>query len=271
MESSEGIFHVLRRNIPTGGKFYIVYRWYVEIFPYINTVKRQKYILIGRLCLLHKTHLKNKKWLMCKYLSKLPEIYYHGTSSFADEYLSLKDIKRISIERCNRSTDFSQGFYLTSVYIQSFAFARRAANRFNKDKKFRNGITPKIIKYRLNIKKISVLNEKFFPYPDSKWGEFVYNNRMEDNRYVHSNFHNINKEYDYVYGHLADGKIAEIIDSYKEDYSLSTDIIESFTEKIFPRFPYNNDQLSLHTQRAVSCLEFLEVIDDEKYDPSYKR
>ncbi len=41
MESSEWIFHVLRRNIPTGGKFYIVYRWYVEIFPYINTVSPQ--------------------------------------------------------------------------------------------------------------------------------------------------------------------------------------------------------------------------------------
>gem|GEM_PF-3852395 len=40
MESSEGIFHVLRRNIPTGGKVCIVYRWYVEIFPYIKTVGR---------------------------------------------------------------------------------------------------------------------------------------------------------------------------------------------------------------------------------------
>ncbi len=44
---------------------------------------------------------------------------------------------------------------------------------------------------------------------------------MGDDRYIYSDFHNIDKKYDYVYGHLADGKIAKLIEIYKkEDYRI---------------------------------------------------
>jgi len=69
---------------------------------------------------------------------------------------------------------------------------------------------------------------------------------------------------------VADGKIAEIIESSKEDCSSQIDIVESFRKDIFPRFPYNNDQLSLHSLCAVRCLEFLEVIEDEQYNPNHR-
>lgn len=205
---------------------------------------------------------------MCKYLSEIPEIFYHGTLSIKNEYLSLQDIQKINILRGDPLTDFSHGFYLTSVRIQSLAFARRVANRYNR---YGMKVRPIIIKYRLNVKEIMNFDGKILPYPDNKWAEFVYNNRMGDDKYIISNFHNINKEYDYVYGHLADGKIAQLVEFYKEDYSSSIDIIESFKKDIFPRFSYNSDQLSLHTQGVVNCLKFLEVIEDEEYNPNYNR
>ncbi|MGE0085162.1 MAG: DUF3990 domain-containing protein [Desulfococcaceae bacterium] len=204
---------------------------------------------------------------MCKHLSEPPEVFYHGTSSIKNEYIALKDIEKISIERGDPLTDFGQGFYLTSVYLQSLTYARRVANRHNR---FGKGIKPIIIKYKLDVRIIKRLNGKIFSFPDNKWAEFIYNNRMGDDRYICSDFHNINKKYDYVYGHLADGKIAKLIEFFKEDCRSSIDIVESFRKEIFPKFPYNNDQLSLHSQRAVRCLEFLEVIEDEKYNPNHK-
>jgi len=205
---------------------------------------------------------------MCKCLSEeLPETLYHGTSSLKNEYISLKDIKKISISRGDPLTDFSQGFYLTSVYEQSLTYARRVAKRHNK---ISRGIKPIIIKYRLNIKTIKDFKGIILSVPDKKWAEFVYNNRIGDNRYIYSDFHNINKIYDYVYGHVADGKLSKIIEDCKEDCSQSVDMIESFREKIYPLFPYNNDQLSLHSECAVRCLEFLEVIEDDKYNPNYR-
>ncbi len=208
---------------------------------------------------------------MYKSLLELPEFLYHGTSSIDNQYVSLKKVDQISIERGDPLTDFSQGFYLTSVYIQSLAFARRVANRHNK---WRKGIRPIIIKYKLDIRTLKDFNGKLFPYPDNKWAEFVYNNRMGDDRYFYSDFHNIDKKYDYVYGHLADGKIAKLVEVYKkEDYNYSTGAIESFKKDILPKFPDSSDQLSLHSQRAVNCLKFLEIIEDEeyKYNPNYRR
>lgn len=177
----------------------------------------------------------------------------------------MQAINTIDIGRGDPLTDFSQGFYLTSIYQQALAFARRMANRFN-----RHGYTntiPIIIKYKLDIDRIKQLNGKIFYSPNSEWAEFVYNNRIGDEKYIYSDLHNINKIYDYVYGHLADGKISEIIDFYKENYSYyPNNFIEKFKGDIFPKYPNNNDQLSLHTRHAINCLKFLEVMKDGNYN-----
>ncbi len=203
---------------------------------------------------------------MCKCLSELPEIFYHGTSSIENEYVSLKNTEKISIERGYPLTDFSQGFYLTSVYKQALNYARRVANRHNR---FKKGIKPIIIKYRLNVRIIKSFKGMILSFPDNKWAEFIYNNRVGNDRYTYSDFHNIDKIYDYVYGHVADGKIAKIIEKFKEDYSSQMNM-ESFRKEIYPMFPYNNDQLSLHSRNAVRCLEFLEVIEDDEYNSNHK-
>ena len=38
VEKLKNIFHVCRLNITIDGKLYMLYRYYVEIFPYINNV-----------------------------------------------------------------------------------------------------------------------------------------------------------------------------------------------------------------------------------------
>ncbi len=197
----------------------------------------------------------------------IPDIVYHGTTSKDDEYLSLRDINSIDITKGNPRTDFGQGFYVTSIFRQVLSFARYRANFLNryKDRLGRNYDRPIIIKYRLDKDMLGKLRGKIFDRPDIRWAEFVFNNRIRDRKFMISDFHNTTMIYDYVYGHVADGKIARLVEMYKYD---ELDI-EQFHGHILPRFPRQNDQLSFHTDKAVRCLEFKEVTEDEDYN--YRR
>lgn len=48
-----------------------------------------------------------------------------------------------------------------------------------------------------------------FDYPNSKWKEFIYNNRVGKDFAV-SAYHNLTHKYDYVYGCVADSNITDM-------------------------------------------------------------
>ena len=98
-----------------------------------------------------------------------------------------------------------------------------------------------------------------FGKPNEQWAKFIYNNRVKLNIKCISDFHNRYKEYDYVYGHLADGKIATAVNEYK---NFDT---ESFLKEILPKFPNSDDQISLHSISAISYLKYIEIIHDTSY------
>jgi len=191
-------------------------------------------------------------------LLELPKTLYHGTTSENKQHLDLIDINKIDINYGDRFSDFSQGFYLTSIYEQALSYARFKANRTNKfiDSK----VHPIVIKYELDIGSLQKsCKGKIFSKPDDQWAEFIYNNRVKSENKCNSNFHNRNKDYDYVYGHLADGKIATAINEYK---NFDT---EGFLKEIHPKFPNSNDQISLHSNNAIKYLKFIEIIHDTSY------
>ncbi len=189
---------------------------------------------------------------------QLPKIVYHGTTSYDKQYLSLTNINTIDLTKGNKKVDFGQGFYVTSIYKQVLAFARYRANFVNDDAvKLER---PIIIKYQLDVDLMKEFKGKNFPYPNEQWAEFVFNNRVGE-KFVISNSHNIDQKYDYVYGHVADGKVATVANRYKYD---KLDI-SWFCQQLQPKFPRENEQLSFHTRRTLAGLKFLEVIEDDSY------
>ncbi len=199
---------------------------------------------------------------MSKLLTTLPKIVYHGTTSDKKQYLSLTDINTIDLMKGNKTADFGQGFYVTSIEKQALAFARYRANSVNDDvvKDVMKLERPIIIKYQLDVDLMKEFKEKIFSSPNEEWAEFVFNNRV-GKKYAISNSLNIDKKYDYVYGHVADGKVALIANQYKYD---KIDI-NQFCQQIQPKFPTRNDQLSFHTKKIFDCLAYLEVIEDDSY------
>lgn len=188
-------------------------------------------------------------------IENLPDIVYHGSISIHKESL----LTGININKGYPSVDFGQGFYTTSNYEQALNLAEGRARAYSKIHNV-TSVYPIIISY--NVDK-SVLNHHkglIFDFPDSKWKEFVFNNRVGDGFQV-SNYHNLNKKYDYVYGCVADSFITDMtkqIKSGKIDFG-------QFTDNLKPLKMEHFDQLSFHSNEIVKCLEFkdIELIESE--------
>lgn len=189
-------------------------------------------------------------------VDNLPETIYHGTISI---YRNSFEHKGINLKHGFNYVDFGPGFYTTSNREQALTFAQRKAKRHNlnqekgkeKDDKFvPQFANPMVIIYNLNIKELFKLSGYLFKEPDTKWGEFIFNNRL-GKKYSISKFHNLEGNYDYVYGCMADAEIALIIQDYK-DRVISYD---EFTRLIEPYDQYSQDQLSFHSKNSLKCLE----------------
>jgi hypothetical protein len=198
---------------------------------------------------------------MSDIFKSLPKVVYHGTTSHRNQYLSLTNISTISLTKGNPRTDFGQGFYVTSVYEQALAFARCRAN-FANDRKTTplSFDRPIILKYQLNTEDMKKFNGIILSSANEQWAEFIFNNRVGE-KWVMSSWHNLKQTYNYVYGHVADGKVARLATQYKYD---RVDL-KQFCQEIQPKFPSKNDQLSFHIVTILGCLEFLEVIEDGTY------
>jgi hypothetical protein len=201
---------------------------------------------------------------MIRRLIKIPTIVYHGTTTKFKGAL-----ESIDLSKGRTFADFGQGFYATSNFNQAMAFARGKTRDIVESElelfSASNGkYTPKLVKplvvtYKVNVYILNRLSGKIFSLPDDKWAEFVYNNRVGGNLII-SNFHNWNKSFDFVYGHLADTEIAPLIKRIKKgeiDY-------KEFCKEMKPLNPNTDNQISFHTSKAVRGLKFVkEVIDDE--------
>lgn len=186
----------------------------------------------------------------------LPRKVYHGT--ITKHFLSFT--QGIDLNKCEIKNDFGQGFYLALNYDQALKYGVYKTNEFNNSElKIANEIAnytpqyvkPLIIQYDLDSKRLLEFNGEIFNSPNDKWGEFVYNNREGINSII-SEYHNCDKRFDFVYGDIADTKLFLSLKKFK------TGIInlKEFTRSIQPykHSDYKYLQLSLHTDRAINCL-----------------
>jgi len=198
--------------------------------------------------------------LMNDLINRLPDRIFHGTISLYKGSLS----KGIDIHRGNEHVDFGKGFYTTTNYEQAVSFAKSNAKKNNLfhekraelNKNWKPRFTrPMIMVYTINKDSLSKFKGLNFENPNKEWAEFVYNNRMGIDFLV-SDFHNIKRDIDFVYGSMADAEIATLM----EDVRLKKVSYEQFCKEIEPYDQYNQDQLSFHTEDVIECLVLQDCI-----------
>ncbi|TYQ18273.1 UNVERIFIED_CONTAM: uncharacterized protein DUF3990 [Acetivibrio alkalicellulosi] len=167
-------------------------------------------------------------------LERLPEIVYHGTTT---EYqLSLEKIK---VDYGRKDLDFGQGFYTTSIKNVAIEWAKG---------KVWNNFKPLVLTYRVNIDIIKSLKHIHFISAGIDWVNFVYKHRMEL-------FNESDMNYEFVYGHMADGLMSTLMG----DIKTGKKTYEDFKTEIYPRKNIlYYDQLFFRTESSLNSLDKIE-------------
>lgn len=189
-------------------------------------------------------------------IDELPNIVYHGTISIHKNSL----ISGIDINKGYRSADFGQGFYTTSNYEQAKDIANGRANAYSMKKHI--DVAPMIVSFYIDKDILNSYRGKIFDdIVNSKWKEFIYNNRVGLEKIV-SNFHNLNHKYHYVYGFVADSNIINMTREVKKDLITYGD----FANNLKPLKGGSYDQLSFHSDDVVKSLriENIELLEREE-------
>lgn len=146
------------------------------------------------------------------------------------------DFSAIDIRKCKPYKDFGQGFYLTDIYAQAEAMARRKVQIM--------GGTSIVQVYELQESQLESiqLNVLRFEKPTKEWAEFIYQNRCRHKAVFHH-------DYDIVIGPIADDGVAYLLNRYEEG---------SFTlEELAKELEYKklNRQFFFGTASAVQLLK----------------
>ena len=152
---------------------------------------------------------------------------YHGSN---------KVIDTIDLSYSKRYKDFGQAFYLSDTLPQAQQMAETRC--------ISQGGTPCVSVFEFDEQCLSSteLNVKIFDAYSREWAEFIFNNRDENQQFVHS--------YDIVYGPIADDYIGLQIRNYK----LKNITFSQFLRKI----KYHKGisfQYAFCTQRAIAKLQ----------------
>jgi len=156
---------------------------------------------------------------------------YHGSNQlFCDADLSKSKDNR----------DFGRGFYLTTLQKQAESWAENMYIRHGGDGK---------IVYIFEFEENICLHVKRFNELNNEWLEMVKANRTKGN---------IQHEYDAVYGPVANDNTMRTIALYIAGIYSSEAAIEQL------KYFKTNDQLSLHTEKALKYLRLLRRINNGK-------
>ncbi|WP_282804613.1 DUF3990 domain-containing protein [Clostridium tetani] len=156
-------------------------------------------------------------------------ILYHGSN------VIVKDPKVI---KANRTLDFGYGFYTTTSKEQAWKWAKIKQRRENTNK----GIVS-IYEIKDDLFSENILNIKVFNGANNDWLEFVLDNRMKE-EFTHN--------FDIVKGSVADDRVYACLNAFENKFmDFQTAIKELRTYKL-------NDQISFHTEKALTYLKFLD-------------
>ena len=203
----------------------------------------------------------------------LSDTWYHGTHVVATEGITEMGID-LTLSR--KRLDFGPGFYLTNNYEQAVKQAVRKTEDYNdvQDQNYADtGQQPEytigtIMAYNLNLEELSHTKVHFFDGTDMDWALFILGNRTKKPKKFEISYHNRDKSLDAVYGPVADGrrKFFQLLTDIEKDRIDMPEFLRQISESFM--FPYNN-QLSLHTAHALSCLNLKEVDGIEVPKPHF--
>ena len=156
-------------------------------------------------------------------------ILYHGSNI---------EIEKIDLQKCRPFKDFGRGFYTTLLKDQARAMARRTVRIY------REG-SPCITEFFLDdaVLEDTRLRIKRFLQPNLEWARFVVSNRNHAFESIDGG------KYDIVTGPVANDDITALINVYLAGILSDEALIKELT------FRELSDQVSFHTEMAVSCLQ----------------
>ncbi|MDR1356558.1 MAG: DUF3990 domain-containing protein [Tannerellaceae bacterium] len=149
---------------------------------------------------------------------------YHGSNC---------DFSTIDLLKSKGKRDFGRGFYLTTIQSQAKDWAGVLYDRYGGDGIF-------VYEYDLELK--DGLNIKQFDGLSEEWLHFIRDNRIKDG---------IQHDFDIVRGVVANDRTNRTLGLFVEGI---------YTAKMALRkLRYNklNDQISVHTGRALECLTLI--------------
>lgn len=161
-------------------------------------------------------------------------IVYHGSDVV---------VKRPILLKPKRTLDFGPGFYTTTNKEQAISFARKVMIRNDSQ-------TEAVSMYEIDFeemgRRFDVLK---FNSPDEEWLDFVFANRQ--------GIYN-GKQYDVVYGAVADDTIYRVFGLYEASLLTKDETLK----RLKIRELYN--QVTFCTERALSYLRYIGELDIDK-------
>lgn len=152
---------------------------------------------------------------------------YHGSNM---------EVRKPSLQRSRRNTDFGRGFYTTtqkeqaehwtSIKIDRAKAGRRVVSVFEVDDELLTNLDLKI---------------REFHGPDEAWLNFVVDSRK-----------GVQHDYDLVYGPVANDKVFTVVNLYESGVLDAPAAIAEL--KAYKTY----NQLSFHTERVISSLRFVD-------------
>lgn len=213
---------------------------------YINAMeayaKRNHFSTEKVLQLFHETQMYEKIMIQHEYLHQVSfeEIMEYVESIIKDDSKELviyhgtvADFDEIDLYKSKNKRDFGRGFYTTVLEKQATEWAYRKSLR---DKKTEYYV------YRYAFVRDESLDIKHFDALNKEWLEFIKDNRTKGGT-QHS--------YDIVIGPVADDDTMETVQLYIGGVLTADEAVE--------RLRYNdvNNQVSFHTQKALTAIEFM--------------
>jgi len=148
-------------------------------------------------------------------------VLYHGSN---------QDFNNVDLSKSKDRRDFGKGFYTTTIKEQAQQWGFNMFNRFGGDSVFL---------YEFEFLPSGDLENKIFTGITDEWFDFILENRLQGG---------LQHNYDYIQGPVANDKTFLTITGFI-DGILSRD-------EAMRRLQYSksNDQLSIHTEKAISFL-----------------
>jgi len=149
-------------------------------------------------------------------------ILYHGSN---------QNFNNVDLSKSKNRRDFGKGFYTTTIREQALQWGYNMFNRFDGEG---------IFLYEFDFLPSDDLKSKLFSEISDEWFDFILSNRISNN---------LQHDFDFVQGPVANDKTILTITGFIDGIFTREEAMRRL------RYSKANDQVSLHTERAISLLK----------------